>query len=710
MKQLLQALDSGSTTISDVPIPRPGRRDVVVQTAASLISAGTERMLVDFGRSNLLEKARQQPEKVLQVLNKAGTEGVRATLDAVRSKLGTPIPLGYCNAGRVAAVGSDAGGVSVGDRVVTNGPHAEFVRVSRTLVARIPDEVEDQQAAFAPLAAVGLQGVRLADPTLGETIVVYGLGLVGLLTAQIALANGCRVIGIDTNRTRLDLAEAFGSIPVDASNGNVVEQVLSHTGSAGADAVLLTLASSSDKPIGLAADMSRVRGRIVLVGVTGLELSRQKFYEKELSFQVSMSYGPGRYDPTYEDGQDYPLPYVRWTEQRNFEAVLGLMARGRLQVAPLITHEFIFSDAPKAYDLLSSGEPSLGIILTYPGVAAADQDAGSTIQVTTPAPHNRPATGAAFGVIGAGNFAQRTFLPLLQNQDVLVKEIASTGGTDAAIAARKFGIEAATSDPSRVISSTALAGIFVLTRHDSHAELAVRALEAGKHVFVEKPLALTEPELDAVIAAARSAETSLLVGFNRRFSPHAAAVRGLLEGRAGPLMITATVNAGTIPGDHWTQDRNLGGGRIVGEACHWIDLARFFTGSPITAIGTMAARNRKGIPLEDIAAVSLGFEDGSLAQVNYVSSGAASFAKERITLFWDSKTAVIENWRVVRKYGLGRAGIQLRRPVEKGHAEEIRAWVTAVQSGSPSPIPLDEIEEVSRWSIRAADRIRAGSR
>ena len=429
MKQLLQALDTGSTTIADMPIPRPGRRNVVVQTAASVISAGTERMLVDFGKSNLLDKARQQPEKVLQVLDKVGTDGLLATLNAVRSKLGTPIALGYCNAGRVTAVGSDAGRLSVGDRVVTNGPHAEFVRVSRTLAARIPDEVEDRQAAFAPLAAVGLQGVRLADPTLGETVVVYGLGLVGLLTAQIALANGCRVIGIDTNRTRLDLAEGFGCIPVDASTGNIVEQVLSHTGWAGADAVLLTLASSSDEPIGLAADMSRMRGRIVLVGVTGLELSRQKFYEKELSFQVSMSYGPGRYDPSYEGGQDYPLPYVRWTEQRNFEAVLDLMARGRLQVAPLITHEFVFTDAPKAYDLLSSAEPSLGIILNYPAATDADQEANSVVRVTTPSPRKKPPAGAAFGVLGAGNFAQRTFLPLLKNQDVIVREIAFTGGT-----------------------------------------------------------------------------------------------------------------------------------------------------------------------------------------------------------------------------------------------------------------------------------------
>jgi predicted dehydrogenase/threonine dehydrogenase-like Zn-dependent dehydrogenase len=704
VKQLLQRLDSGETLLEEVPVPSVFGPHLLVETRASVVSAGTERMLVEFGRSNIIQKARSQPEKVRQVVDKMRTEGVGPTIDAVRAKLAAPISLGYCQAGVVVEVGARAGGFRPGDRVATNGSHAEYARVPHTLAAKIPDGVTFEQAAFTPVAAIGLQGVRLAEPTLGETFVVIGLGLIGLLTIQLLQANGCRVIGIDRDLDRWRLARTLGATAFEASD-QVLEQVMASTGGVGADAVLLTLASSSDEPVRQAARMSRKRGRLVLVGVTGLDLVRDDFYEKELSFAVSCSYGPGRYDPEYEErGHDYPLAFVRWTEQRNFEAVLALMAGGRLDPAPLVTHRFPFDDAARAYDLISSSEPSLGVVLLYPA-GAGEAVPQRTVELGPSAAAEGVVT---VGVIGAGNFSTRTLLPALAKEGARLRVIASGGGTSGTIAGKAFDFEQTTTDIDQVLDDPAVDAVFILTRHDSHARLARRALEAGKHVFVEKPLALSEEDLDAVLAAASTAGRHLLVGFNRRFAPLTAEAAGHIRGRAGPLSVIATVNAGRIPPNHWTQDRDTGGGRIVGEACHWLDLARALVGAEIRGVSVVVARDRQGRPIDDIAHISLWFGDGSTAVVHYLANGANSFPKERIECFWDGKTVFIDNWRKLVGYGVPGPWFRRRTRTDKGHNAEISALLAAIRDGGEPPIPLHEIEEVSRWALRAAAAARDG--
>lgn len=725
MKQLLQQLDTGLTRLVDVPAPRAGSVSLVVESRASVVSAGTERMLVEFGRANLLDKARRQPDKVRQVLDKVRTDGLAPTLEAVRAKLDAPIPLGYCQAGVVVEAGERVRAFRVGDRVVTNGAHAEYVRVSSTLAARVPDEVSFEAAAFTPLAAIGLQGVRLAAPTLGETVVVYGLGLIGLLTVQLLRANGCQVLGIDRDPARLALAATFGATAIDGSAGAVVDHVLSHTGGVGADAVLLTLASSSDEPVHDAAMMSRKRGRLVLVGVTGLQLRRDDFYRKELSFAVSCSYGPGRYDPEYEDAaRDYPIGFVRWTEQRNFEAVLALMARGALDPLPLVTHRFALEDAPAAYDVISGSTPSLGVVLTYPDrggqhIAEAARNVANGSSRTAPGANTRerPAASApvgvrarggrgVVGVIGAGNFAVRTLLPALQPTGARLHTIVSSGGTTGAIAADKFGFAQTSTDVDAVLENDEIDTVFVLTRHDSHARLAERALAAGKHVFVEKPLALTDHALDGVIAAHAAGEQLLTVGFNRRFAPLTDTLRGVLRGRAGPASVVITVNAGAIPREHWTQDPDVGGGRIVGEACHFVDLCRTLVGAPIRDIAVLTARDAADRTIDDIAHLSLAFADGSTAVVHYLASGARDFPKERVECFWDGRTMVVDNWRRVRRYGIPGPLWERARAMDKGHADELRRWMAAVRGEQPAPIPIDELIEVSRWAIRAGELAR----
>lgn len=706
MKQVLQRLDDGRTYLLDVPVPAASGVKVVIRTQASLISAGTERMLVEFGKGNLLDKARAQPEKVKDVLSKIRTDGLLSTLDAVQSKLGTPIPLGYCNAGVVVDVGSGVSRFRAGDRVVSNGPHAEYVVVPHTLVAKIPDNVSLECAAFTPIAAIGLQGIRLAQPTLGETVVVYGLGLIGLLCVQLLRANGCNVIGVDRSAARLSLAARLGARVLDGSTVDVVDQVTTLTDGRGADAVLLTLASESDEPVRDAARMSRKRGRLVLVGVTGLNLARDEFFKKELTFQVSCSYGPGRYDPQYEErGVDYPAGFVRWTEQRNFEAVLGAMSAGQLDPGPLITHRFDLAEASHAYELITSDAPSIGVVLRYPDDASTNGTGAHPRRierVVNPAPH---ASGTTAAVIGAGNFATRILLPILKQRNVRLRTIASSGGPSGAIAGAAFDAERVTADVDDIFADATIDTVFVLTRHDSHASLVVRALEAGKHVFVEKPLALTTEDLDRIERAAQNSGRLLMVGFNRRFAPFSREVASHLAARSGPVALNITVNAGAIPRDHWTQS-DVGGGRIVGEACHFIDLARALVGQEITRLHVTPAAMRTGELVDDIAALSLSFADGSIASISYLANGAKSYPKERVECFFDGRTLVIDNWRKLRRFNVRGPLFELGKRQDKGHAAEIDAWLSAVQRGGPSPIPLDELIEVSRWAIRAGRAAR----
>ncbi|HXY32180.1 MAG TPA: bi-domain-containing oxidoreductase [Gemmatimonadaceae bacterium] len=531
---------------------------------------------------------------------------------------------------------------------------------------------------------------------------VYGLGLIGLLTVQLLRASGCRVIGIDRDSDRLALAERLGATVVEGRAGTSVEQTLALTGGVGADAVLLTLASTENEPMHEAAAMSRQRGRLVLVGTTGLDLAREDFYRKELSFAVSCSYGPGRYDPLYEErGQDYPVGFVRWTAQRNFDAVLALMATGAVDPLPLVTHRFPFADAPAAYDVIAGSGPSLGVVLVYPDRGGVPPDAAARTLERTGHSGPRAATEGSVAVIGSGNFAMRTFLPSLMRSGAHLRTIASTGGAGGAIAAERFGFERATSDLDAVFGDAAVDTVFVLTRHDSHAALALRALEARKHVFVEKPLALKEEELARIAAAAAKADRMLMVGFNRRFAPLAREAKSALASRAGPLAVLVTVNAGNLSADHWTKDSEVGGGRIVGEACHFIDLARFLVGAPITALDVTAARSRDGGRVGDVAHLSLSFADGSTAAISYLANGARAFPKERIECFFDERTIAIDNWRRLHRFGVKGPWLDRPRELDKGHDNELAAWMDSVRHGGPPPIPLEELIEVSTWAIRA---------
>jgi predicted dehydrogenase/threonine dehydrogenase-like Zn-dependent dehydrogenase len=654
-------------------------------------------MMIEFGRAGWIDKARRQPDKVRMVLEKVRTDGLAATLEAVRSKLDQPLPLGYCNVGVVLEAGRETTGFAAGERVVSNGKHAELVAVPARLCARVPDAVSDEQASFTILGAIGLQGLRLLEPTLGESIVVLGLGPIGLLCVQMLHANGCRVLAADFDTGRLELAKRFGAQVVNLGAGeDVLAAAERFSRGAGVDGVLVTASTKSSEPLLQAARMCRKRGRIVLVGVTGMELGREELYRKELKFQVSCSYGPGRYDPAYEEqGHDYPIGYVRWTEQRNFEAVLGLLASGRLDVAPLVSHRFPLERAKEAYDLLASAEPSLGIVLGYPESESAVQagSSGRTVDTgTRPPSHAEP--GIAF--IGAGNYASRVLAPAFRRAGARLQTAVSAGGVSAAHLARRNGFVRASTDTGAVISDPAIQAVVIATRHDQHGRQVVAALREGKHVFCEKPLCLDTRELAEIEAAAGS--SLLMVGFNRRFAPHVVAARRLLDGLRGPKAFVMTVNAGRIPEDHWTRDPVIGGGRIVGEACHFIDLLRHLAGCRITRHAAFALRSSDGRP-SDSATLTLEFADGSSGVVHYLTEGHRGFPKERLDVFSEGRTLQLDNFRRLRTWGWGRLPRTFSWRQDKGQSACVQAFMDSVRHGGPAPIPLQEILEVSRVSI-----------
>ena len=711
MKQILQNLKIGTTELVDVPCPRANSGQLLIRTSRSLVSAGTERMLVDFGKANPIEKARQQPDKVRMVLDKVKTDGLMPTLDAVRNKLEQPLPLGYCNVGRVLEVGRGVEGFAVGDRVASNGKHAEVVGVPVNLCARIPDGVTDEAAAFTVIGAIALQGIRLVQPTLGEAVVVTGLGLIGQIAVQLLRANGCRVLGIDLDPAKLALARAFGAEVVDLSAGE--DPVLAAERFArgrGVDAVLVTAATRSSEPMHQAALMCRKRGRIVLVGVTGLELSRDDFFKKELTFQVSASYGPGRYDPNYEEkGQDYPVGFVRWTEQRNFEAVLDMLADGRLNIEPLISHRFTLDQTEAAYAVVGGSEPSMGILLEYPSPAhQADEVVRNQTLTLSPRPlpcsvtDTGPAT-PAIGFVGSGNYATAVLIPAFKAAGARLRTVASSAGVSGVHAGRKFGFEETTTDTARLFTDEGVDALVVTTRHDSHARFVLQALEAGKPVFVEKPLCLTLDELDAIEAAyARQAEQGsvprVMVGFNRRFAPQVEKIKALLAGVSGPKSFVMTVNAGAIPADHWTQDPAVGGGRIIGEACHFIDLLRLLAGAAIESHVVA----RMGTATGDTVTINLGFADGSLGTVHYFANGTKAFPKERLEVFAAGRVLQLDNFRRLRGFGWpGFRGMNLWRQ-DKGQKACAAAFIESLRSDGPAPIGFDEIIEVSRVSILLA--------
>lgn len=692
MKQIVQDLKSGATILEEVPSPQVKAGYVLIKTTRTLVSLGTERMLVEFGKASLIDKARQQPDKVKQVLDKIKTEGLQPTLEAVFNKLGQPLPLGYCNVGVVEAVGRGVTEFQVGDRVANNGNHAEYVCVPKNLVVKIPDNVTDEQAAFTVIGSIGLEGIRLLKPELGETIVVIGLGLIGLIVAQLLRANGCRVIGVEFDQAKLDLAAKWGVIPVNPAKGDdQVKMVEELTNGVGADGVIITASAHDDSIIHNACLMSRKRGRIILVGVIGLNMRRDDFYKKELTFQVSCSYGAGRYDEDYENkGQDYPLAYVRWTEKRNFETILMSIENGGLDVDSLISEIVNLEDFNQIYgDMRKKGV--IASIVRYP----AETNNTKAVQLET-----KPFEGKSgkMGIIGAGNFTTATVIPALLKCKAIVKYISSrTNGLEAKTAAKKMGAEIATTNYTAILKDPEVNMVICTTRHDMHSKMVCESLAAGKSVFVEKPLCLNEGELVEITEAYKAAPqgTTLTVGFNRRFSPFAIQMKKLLG--EGAKNIVATMNAGFIPPEVWVHDLQVGGGRIVGEACHFIDLCSYLAGSKVVSVCVNALGQN---PQEntDNMSILLRYENGSNAVINYFANGSKSYPKEKVEVFYQEKVLTLDNWRLLTGYGFKNFK-KMKSGMDKGHKDEFALLNERTINGGDALIPFDSIVNTTKASF-----------
>jgi len=698
MKQVLQNLRSGRTEAASVPAPLCRAGCLLVRNTRTLISAGTERMLVEFSKASLVAKARSQPDKVRQVLDKIKTDGLTATLEAVFRRLDEPLPLGYCAAGVVEAVGEGVRGFSPGDRVATNASHAELACVPVNLCARIGEEVTDEQAAFTVPGAVALQGIRLLAPALGERFVVYGLGVIGLIGVQLLRASGCDVLGVDLRDDRLELARAWGAAAVNPNAASPLDRANAWTRNSGTDGVLITATAQTDEIVHNAARMCRKRGRIVLVGAVGLNLRRSDFYEKELTFQVSCSYGPGRHDEKYEQGgHDYPFGFVRWTEQRNFQAVLEAMRTRRLVVDDMVTHRFGIDAAADAYRKITDDPSALGVILEYSDAPAA----APSVQVRRP--DAAGAGTAVVGVIGAGNYSRATLMPALRRTRAAIAYVADLQGAAARHLADKYRAEQAVTDYQLILDDPRVDAVIVAVRHDLHARLICEALSAGKHVFVEKPLATDAADLARVLAAADKAPDRLvMVGFNRRFSPHTVRLRELLAERSQPLCMTVTVNAGELPADHWTHDPAVGGGRIVGEACHFIDLMVHLAGAEVRTVAATMAGPGPAVR-EDKMSISIGLADGSVAAVNYFANGPRDYPKETLEVFSDGRVLKLDNFRRLRGWGFaGFTKFKTRRQ-DKGHRAELAAFVDRVAGGGGPLITLDELANVTRATFAAME-------
>lgn len=708
MRQIISNFKTGDTRLEYVPAPSVELGHVLIETRRTLVSQGTEKMLVQFGKASLFQKARSQPAKVRQVLGKIKTDGLIPTVEAVFRKLDEPLPLGYCNAGVVVGVGGGVFGFQVGDRVASNGPHAEVVSVPQNLVARIPDNVSDDAAAFTVIGAIGLQGVRLAKPELGETFVVVGLGLIGQITAQLLRANGCRVIGFDFDAAKVEIARGFGiEAMVTGGDRDAVKEVTRLTSGLGCDGVIITASTQSNQVIAQAAQMSRKRGRIVLVGVVGLDINRADFYEKELTFQVSCSYGPGRYDDAYEEkGMDYPAAFVRWTENRNFQAVLAAIGRGSLLVEPLVTRRVPLENFGDIYNDMDAG--GLASLLVFGGARSSTvQAASSAAAMRVPETSEVAATtlklgerrfapsDGAIAVVGAGNFTKMSVMPALSAANAPVKAIVSASGVSGTALAKKYGIPYSSTDFPAILADDDVRGVVITTRHNLHAMQAVAALRAGKRVLVEKPLCLTPAELRAIEDVVRDAAVDawVSVGFNRRFSPHAEQMRSLLGTSSAPISIVATMNAGTIPPAHWVHDPAVGGGRILGEACHFIDFAIFLTGSLVAAV---TASETCGA--SDCASILLRHVDGSTSVVNYLANGSRDLSKERVEAHSDGRTLLLDNFRELRGLGF-RSFNTLKTKQDKGHGRQFALFAERVKTGGESLIPWPEIANSARATL-----------
>jgi len=705
MKQILQSFKSGNTELVEVPVPQVSAGSVLIETTHTLVSLGTERMLVEFGKAGYLAKARQQPDKVKQVFDKIKTDGLMPTIENVMKRLEEPLPLGYCNVGRVVALGRGVTNFKIGDRVASNGKHAEFVNVPVNLVVKIPDNVSDQEAAFTVIGSIGLQGLRLCNPTFGETIAVVGLGLIGLLTAQMLKANGCRVIGIDIDSEKCKMAESWGVKTINPAKGtDVVKTVLEETDGIGADGVIITASTSSNEIITQAAHMSRKRGRIILVGVIGLNLNRADFYEKELSFQVSCSYGPGRYDEGYEQkGNDYPLPFVRWTENRNMQSIIESISSGGINVKELISQVVDIDQYLTVYGDIGNSK-SIASILKYPAAdRAATKELKQTLKLSD---QSFAGQKGVLGIIGAGNFTKMTMLPALQNAGASFKYIASKTGASGTILAKKFNFSHSTTDYTEILKDQDVDSVFITTRHGSHAHFICEAARSDKHIFVEKPLALNNEQLEQVLEVYNSDnfKKSITVGFNRRFSPHIQAIKKALGEDPGLLNINATMNAGFIPDSVWVHDMESGGGRIIGEACHYLDLCAYLANSPIKSV-CMNAMGRDPKMNTDNASILVKFENGSQAVINYFANGSKAYGKERLEVFSKERTAVMDNFRKTTFYGFSGAK-NLKTKMDKGHRAQFQAYMDFLRKGGSPIVDFKSIVNATQASFAAVESLQ----
>jgi len=711
MKQVLQNRKTGRPFVGEVPVPALQKGRVLVRTVASLISAGTERAAVELVSKGLVQEVRQRPDLVKAVVTKVKNEGLLNTFASVRDKMAASQSLGYSAAGIVSAVAEDVTEFQIGDRVACAGvgfaSHAEVLSVPKNLCVHIPESVSFEAGAYGTLGAIALQGVRLAELTLGESVVVIGLGLVGQLTVQLLKANGCRVFGLDLDPSRVSLALEMGADEALVSNDEAAREIEKWTRGHGADAVLITAATDSNQPIELAARVSRLKGRVIVVGMTGMDIPRQPFFSRELKLIISMSYGPGRYDPEYEErGHDYPLPYVRWTEKRNIESFLQLMGDKRVNVERLTTHRLPITDAEKAYRLISGDvqESYLGVVLNY------DPEAEVLRRISlgaAPAAARKSEKSIVLGVIGAGGYVPAMLLPHFKTEGVEFRSIATASGISAHDVGKRFGFAYAVSSADEVLDDADVNLVVVGTRHDTHAEFARKALERNKHVLVEKPLALNDDELESVLKAAQSSSGKLMVGFNRRFSPLGQRAKDFFARRDSPLSIVYRVNAGRISMDHWTQDPEEGGGRIVGEVCHFIDFMEFLIGAPPVFVfaESVSAKSSKTVDADSVF-ITLRFADGSNGAVAYLSEGDKSLAKERVEIFGAGRVFVLDDFRRATFYKDGREEQVTLKAQDKGQQAQVRAVCASVLGGAAAPIALEELEATSRATFRVLDSLR----
>lgn len=708
MKQLLQSIKSGKSTVEDVPIPTPRDGQALVKVEASLVSAGTERMVVEFAEKSLIGKARSRPDLVKQVLDRARREGLVNTAQAAFNRLDQPMALGYSSAGTIMDLGAGMEGFRIGQRVACAGAgyavHAEYNVVPRNLLTALPDNVDFESAAFTTLGAIALHGFRLAEAQIGENVAVIGMGLLGLLTAQIATAAGCNVLGIDVDASRLALASSLGLPAV--LREEAVASAAAFTANRGLDVILICADTPTSDPVELAGIIARDRARVVATGAVGLTIPRKVYYEKEISFLNSRSYGPGRYDPSYEEqGNDYPLGYVRWTEGRNFEAIVNLMAKGQLQVKPLITHRFDIGAATRAYEVITgkTNERFLGVLLTYP---EANEPLERSRVVRFSGQTLKTSKVVMLGVLGAGSFANSVLLPAIKKAgDIELIGIASSGGLHAQHAGKKFGFRYAASDDNQILNDPTINTVAILTRHDSHAELVVRALQAGKHVFVEKPLAINTVQLSAIRAQLLKTDDCLLTtGFNRRFAPLAQSLSSFFLHRKEAIYIHYRVNAGSIPLNHWTQDPDIGGGRIIGEGCHFVDFITFLVGAPPLSV-TAHALPDHGNYREDNVSMTFTFPDGSIGIVDYLANGDKSFPKERVEVFGGGQVAVLDDFVSLQTLKDGKRK-EVRGAQNKGWLDEWNVFAKSIREGGEPPIPYEQLIGVTKATFAAVESLR----